>query len=254
MLPSRVESRVRPPERAEAGAFLPRRKPGCDPASQKSSSPRWKRTVAAFGKRLRERPETGEGLRRPALVEAGDGRGNERLGVLRRKLRGGVVLAPRREPVAEPLQRQPVEKLRVDVGPPCVSRQRSQLGRRRELRPRPAGGGKLGTKNGWPGGKSGCRKSSARWAEAESGCASAASRQAVVASVLRPAQRSASPRWRKTSESRAALAGQAARASPGSCPARPRTPRRFGLPATGSARRSARPLRAASGHEGFCRE
>ena len=85
------------------------------------------------GEATGERPETREGLRRPALVEANDRSGDERLGVTRCELRGRVVLPPRREPVTEPLQRQPVEKLCVGVAAPCLTRQRRELGRRREV-------------------------------------------------------------------------------------------------------------------------
>ena len=53
---------------------------------------------------LRKRPEPGEGTCRTALVEAGHGSCDERLGILRREAHGRVVLPSRREPMAEPLE------------------------------------------------------------------------------------------------------------------------------------------------------
>ena len=92
--------------------------------------------MEAHRRRLRkapgERAEPGEGLRRATLVKASDRSGDLRLGVAGRELRGGVVLTPGRESVAEPLESEAVEKLRAGIVAPGASRQSSELGRRLE--------------------------------------------------------------------------------------------------------------------------
>ena len=80
----------------------------------------------------RERAEPGEGLRRTALVEASDRRGDLRVGVAWGEPGGGVVLPPGGDPVAEPLEGEAVEQLRVGILPAGVSLERCELGRRRE--------------------------------------------------------------------------------------------------------------------------
>ena len=209
--------------------------------------PRWNRTVAACGKRFVSGPRRENAAAGLPLSKRRDGRRDLRLRVAGIELGGGVVLALRREPAAEPLKREPVQELRVRVAAwrrPSPSS--SNWLRRRQPGERGPAARSSGTNSGSPGGKSGCRASSARWADGESGCADAAS----------PPGRGRLLRRRPPRGSRSR--GGAGRASRRGCsrresldvgearsPARRRTRRRPGRRASRSARRSDRPRRAA---------
>ena len=92
-----------------------------------------KAEVEAHRRRLRkaprERAEPGEGLRRATLVKASDRGCNLRVGVAGCAPGGGVVLAPGRDPVAEPLESEAVEELRAGIVPTGASLERRELGR-----------------------------------------------------------------------------------------------------------------------------
>jgi hypothetical protein len=84
----------------------------------------------------RERPEARKGGTRATLVEADDGGGDLRFGVSWREGRGCVVLAPCRQRTAEPLEREPVEELGLDVPPECPAPEEGELPRGREAQER----------------------------------------------------------------------------------------------------------------------
>ena len=116
---------------------------------QSSSSPRWKRTVAACGNVRGERPEPRERLRRPSLVEEPDGRGDPRLGIGRREPRRAR--RTRARPRAAARAAAARRRRRGDRRPSrsaLDARAARELGRRRRACGRPRASFATGTKIG----------------------------------------------------------------------------------------------------------
>ena len=246
-----AEQRVRASRVGPAGAACgpPSPAPTRAAAGRGGSGRSGRAGSAASSGPSRENARAGVGL-----VEAADGGGDVRVGVVRGEPGGGGELPLGGDRPAEPLQRDAVQELRVRPAVRGARAQGGELLRRAAARGSASGGGNDGTKSGSPGANCGWRRSSG---------ADRVGRVRLVARGGAPggegARRSgapsssASPRWSRTSALRGCAAASVSSRSIDRRRATRRTRRRPGPRASGSGRRSRRPASRACRRRGAAR-